>query len=69
MPHSTTVKADKKPVKNKRNTNFVDSEQVMNSSKKSKKSKSSKNDDGAGPTRHVDKDDEMLLAEEIDFYI
>ncbi|KAK9199737.1 hypothetical protein WN944_014930 [Citrus x changshan-huyou] len=50
-------------------TNFVDSEQVINKPKASKKSKSSHLDDGASPTRHTDKDDVMLPAEEMDFHI
>ena len=69
MPHSTIIKVDKKTIRKKRMTNFVDSEQVINKPKASKKSKSSHLDDGTGPTRHTDKDDKLLLAEEMDFHI
>ena len=41
----------------------------MSRSKATKKSKSSSLDDGAGPTRHANEDDEMLPVEEMDFHM
>lgn len=69
IPHLTIVKADKKAIKNLQNPNFVDSKQVISRLKASKKSKSNRKDDGASPTRHANKYNKMLSAEEIDFHI
>lgn len=65
-PHAIIIKTHKKIIKKKKKTKFVELEQVMSNPKPSKKSRSTMNYDGVSLSKPTEKENEMLLDEEMD---